>query len=100
MAYGRQRLAAALGRAALSAPELIGQVEKVARTGSLPVSLDPRTFEQLGQRRSSHVRSDPQLLPAALIVAGAILAGTEPLLGLVSGSLAVGLLVFGRLRKS
>ena len=94
------KLAAALGRAALSAPELIGQVEKVARTGSLPVSLNPQTIEQLGQRRSSHVRSDPQLLPAALIVAGAILAGTEPLLGLVSGSLAVGLLVFGRVRKS
>ena len=95
-----RKLAAALGRAALSAPELIGQVEKVARTGSLPVSLNPQTIEQLGQRRSSHVRSDPQLLPAALIVAGAILAGTEPLLGLVSGSLAVGLLVFGRVRKS
>ncbi len=79
------KLVAALGRAALSTPSFIGQIEKVARTGSITVSIAPKDLERLrgGERRSNPI---PQLYPAALGICAAILVSSQPIL---SGLLAV-----------
>jgi ubiquinone biosynthesis protein len=82
------KLLAALGRAALSTPSLVGQIEKVARTGSIPVSIAPRDLERLrgGVRGSG---SNPQLYPAALAICGAIVFSAEPRLAAVLALLSL-----------
>ncbi len=78
-----RKLFAAFGRAALSTPDLIGQVERVARTGKLPISLDGRDLEQLrGQEKRR--RPDPHLLPSALAISAAILAEPMPAAAVLS----------------
>lgn len=84
------KLLAALGRAALSTPSLVGQIEKVARTGLITVSIAPRDLERLrGDRRGGG--GNPQLYPAALAICAAIVFSTEPRLaaGLVLLSVAL-----------
>lgn len=86
------KLAAALGRAALSTPSLVGQIEKVARTGSIPVSIAPRDLERL-RTGGAAAGANRQLYPAALAICAAILFSSEPLLAapvaLLSATLAV-----------
>ncbi|HEX4893377.1 MAG TPA: AarF/UbiB family protein [Hyphomicrobiaceae bacterium] len=73
-----RKLFAAFGRAAFSTPDLIGQLEKVARTGKLPISLDVRDVEKLRGSSENRRRPDPHLLPGALAISGAILAEPMP----------------------
>lgn len=86
------KLLAALGRAALSTPSLVGQIEKVARTGSITVTLAPRDLERLRAGLGTS-RANPQLYPAALGICAAIVFASEPLiaalLALLSGALAI-----------
>ena len=64
------KLLAALGRAVLSTPNLVGQIEKVARTGSITVSIAPKDLERLrGRERAG--RGTPQLYPATLAICAA-----------------------------
>lgn len=71
------RLFAALGRAALATPSFVGHIEKVARTGSITVSIAPRDLERLrGAERGS--RANPQLYPAALAICAAIVFPSQP----------------------
>lgn len=71
------KLAAALGRAALSTPSLVGQIEKVARTGTITVRIAPRDIERLrGDLRGRG--GNPQLYPAALGICAAIVFSSEP----------------------
>ena len=80
------KLLAALGRAVLSTPNLVGQIEKVARTGSITVSIAPKDLERLrGRERAG--RGTPQLYPATLAICAAIVFSSQPLLA--------GLLAFG-----
>lgn len=86
------KLLAALGRAALSTPSLVGQIEKVARTGTITVTIAPRDIERLrGDARGS--RADLPLYAVALAICAAIVFSSEPtlagLLALLSLSLAV-----------
>lgn len=91
------RLLGALGRVALLTPGLVGQLERFARTGAVPVSVSSADPERSGPHRRR--AADPHLLPAALAVAGAIVYAPEPRLAAVAVALAVALLVANRLRR-
>ncbi|TFI57123.1 AarF/ABC1/UbiB kinase family protein [Sphingomonas parva] len=86
------KLLTALGRAALSTPSLVGQIEKVARTGAITFSMAPRDLERLRAGLDAS-RANPQLYPAVLAICSAIVFASEPLLSallaLLSGLLAV-----------
>lgn len=89
-----KKLAAAFGRAALSTPDLIGQVERVARTGTLPVSLDARDLDQLRRSLGKRKSGDSHILTGSLLISGAILAEPMPILaGLLAGASGTLLLV-------
>ncbi|RYE51252.1 MAG: AarF/ABC1/UbiB kinase family protein, partial [Hyphomicrobiales bacterium] len=92
------KLLAALGRAALSTPSLIGQIEKVARTGLITVSIAPKDLKRLrGDTRGS--RANPQLYPAALAICAAIVFSSEPLLAALLALLSVVLAIADWLRQ-
>jgi ubiquinone biosynthesis protein len=92
------KLLAALGRAALSTPSLVGQIEKVARTGTIPISIAPRDLERLrGGGRGSG--GNPQLYPAALAICAAIVFTSEPRLAALLALLSVALAIADWLRR-
>lgn len=92
------KLLAALGRAVLSTPNLVGQIEKVARTGSITVSIAPKDLERLrGRERAS--RGTPQLYPATLAICAAIVFSSQPLLAGLLAFGAVALAVFEGVRR-
>ena len=91
------KLVAALGRAVLSTPNLVGQIEKVARTGSITVSIAPKDLERLrGKERAG--RGTPQLYPATLAISAAIVLSSQPLLAGLLAFGAVALVVFEGVR--
>lgn len=75
------KLFAALGSAALSMPSLLGQIEKIARTGTMTISLAPKDLERLRGDRGS--RASAQLYPAALAICAAIVFSSKPALSVV-----------------
>lgn len=86
------KLLAALGRAAMSAPSLVGQIEKVARTGSITVTMAPKDLERLRESlRASG--GNAQLYPAALAICAAVALASEPLLAALLALLSVTLAV-------
>jgi ubiquinone biosynthesis protein len=94
-----RKLAAALGRAALSTPEIIGQLERMARTGTIPVSInakDLRAFERMGQPDR---RGEPLIIPAALLISAAILAGEMPVAAGIAASIAAAILLWKTIRN-
>ncbi|WP_235955278.1 MULTISPECIES: ABC1 kinase family protein [Sphingobium] len=92
------KLFAALGRAALSTPSLVGQIERVARTGSITVSIAPRDLERLrGDERNS--RATPQLYPAALGICAAILFASEPIIAGLLAVLSIALAIGERVKR-
>ena len=92
------KLVAALGRAVLSTPSLVGQIEKVARTGSITVSIAPKDLERLrGRERAG--RGTPQLYPATLAICAAIVFSSQPLLAGLLAFGAVALAVFEGVRR-
>lgn len=92
------KLLAALGRAALSTPSLVGQFEKVARTGSITVSIAPRDLERLrGDVRGNGTNF--QLYPAALAICAAIVFSSEPMLAGSLALLSATLAIADRLRR-
>jgi ubiquinone biosynthesis protein len=91
-----KRVFAAFGRAALSTPDLVGQAERIARVGKLPISLDPRDIERL---KTAPSRPDPHLLPSALLVCAAILAEPTPPLAGLAVLAAAGVLLSGWLKR-
>lgn len=92
------KLLAALGKAALSTPSLIGQIEKVARTGLITVSIAPKDLKRLrGDTRGS--RANPQLYPAALAICAAVVFSSEPLLAALLALLSVVLAIADWLRQ-
>lgn len=93
------RLLGALGRAALSAPGLVGQLERLARTGTVPVSIAASDLERLRQRRQGGRDGDPNLLPAALTISAAILYTAEPRLAAATAASGLALLVVNWLRR-
>jgi len=94
-----RKLFSAAGRAALSAPDMIGQIERVARTGAIPVTLARSDIERLsGHERRSAAR-DPQIIPASLIIAAAILAPSIPLAAGAAAAAALGMLVWTGLHR-
>lgn len=93
------RLLGALGRAALSTPGLVGQLERFARTGTVPVSLPSGDLERLRSGRHGRRDGDPNVLPAALTVSAAILYSSEPRLAAVAAAAGLVLVVVNWLRR-
>lgn len=94
-----RKLLSAAGRAALSTPDMIGQIEKVARTGAIPITLARADLERLQTANRGASRGDPQLIPAALIISAAILAPSVPLAALVAGVTAMAMLSWRKIRQ-
>lgn len=67
---GGRRLVASLGRLATASPELITLAESIARSGSLPIQIQPSPSSSQRSRKST---ADPHVLTAGLLIAGAIL---------------------------
>ncbi len=93
------RLLGALGRAVLSTPGLVGQLERFARTGTVPVSLPSGDLERLRSGRHGRRDGDPNVLPAALTVSAAILYSSEPRLAAVAAAAGLVLVVVNWLRR-
>lgn len=93
------RLLGALGRAALSTPGLVGQLERFARSGTVPVSVASSDLERLRSQRDGRRNGDPNLLPAALVISAAILYLPEPRLAAVAAGLAFALLIVNWFRR-
>lgn len=92
------RLLGSLGRAALSTPGLVGQLERFARTGTVPVSVTSSDFERVSGRHGRR-DGDPNMLPAALTISAAIVYSSEPRLAAVAAASAFVLLVVNWLRR-
>jgi ubiquinone biosynthesis protein len=92
------KLLAALGRAALSTPNLVGQIEKIARTGSIPVAIAQRDLERLRTGLGGS-RANPQLYPAALGICAAIVFASEPLLAALLALLSLALAIADWLKR-
>jgi ubiquinone biosynthesis protein len=93
------RLLGALGRAALSTPGLVGQLERFARTGTVPVSVASSDLERVRPGRHGRRDGDPAVLPAALTISAAILYSSEPRLAAVAAASAFVLVVVNWLRR-
>ena len=93
------KLAAAFGRAALSTPDLLGQVEKVVRTGSLPVSLDTRNLDQLRRSLGQKQSGNSQIFAGSMLISAAILAEPMPILAGILAGASVFLVLLSWLRE-
>lgn len=89
------RLLSSMGRVALLTPGLVGQLERFARTGTVPVSVS--SAEGAGPERRA--AGDRDLLPAALIISASVLYSSAPRLALIAVTGAVLLVVLLRLRR-
>lgn len=94
-----RKLGAALGRVALSTPEIVGQVEKIARTGTIPVTIAARDLQTLSRIGQAERPGDPRLIPAALLISAAILAETVPALAIGIGGIGVSVLLWNWIRE-
>lgn len=95
-----RKLAAAVGRTALSTPEILGQLEKVARAGAIPISISAKDLRSLAQLGRSHRTSDNQVIPAALFISAAVLADGIPVLAIGVAGAAATMLVWAFLRRN
>lgn len=93
------RLLGALARAALSTPGLVGQLERFARTGTVPVSVASSDLDRLRSRPHGRAAGDPNVLPAALAVGAAVLYASEPRLSAVVAAAGFALVVANWLRR-
>ena len=91
------KLLASLGRAALSTPGLVRQIEKVARTGAITVSIAPADLERLRDKAGGGGAGAP-IYPAALAVCAAIVFSSEPQLAALLALLSVALAIVGWLK--
>lgn len=98
-AEGRKLLSAA-GRAALSAPDMIGQIEKVARTGAIPITIAKPDLEKLGGNVRRASAGDPQIIPAALLISAAIVAQPYPVIAAGVASAAAAILAWQRAKRA
>lgn len=94
-----RKLAAAFGRAALSTPEIIGQIEKLARTGTISVSIQAKDLRAIREAINDRRSPEAPIIPAALLVSAAVLAATMPIIASISLGSALSLLVWTTLRK-
>jgi len=95
-----RKLLGAVGRAALSAPDMIGQIEKVGRTGAIPITLAKADLDKLRSGDRRPVAGDPQIIPAALLVSAAILFSSDPMVAGVVAALAATILARSKLKRS
>ncbi|MDN4038908.1 MULTISPECIES: AarF/ABC1/UbiB kinase family protein [Massilia] len=92
------KLLASLGRAVLSTPNLVRQIEKVARTGAITVSIAPADLERLRDKARGGAATPP-VYPAALAVCAAIVSSSEPQLAALLALLSVALAIVGWLKQ-
>ncbi len=95
-----RKLAAAVGRTALSTPEILGQLEKVARAGAIPISISAKDLRSMAQLGRSDRTSDNQVIPAALFISAAILADGIPALAIGVAVAATAWTVWTFLRRN
>ena len=89
---GGRRLATGIGRLAAASPDLIGLVEKVAKSGTIPVHV---SLPSPNKERPSPQRD---ILAAGLIVGGAVLFSQQIYISLASWGIAVVILALTRNR--
>lgn len=89
---GGRRLAAEIGRLAAASPDLIGLVEKVAKSGTIPVHVSSPS----PNKDRPSIRRD--VLAASLIVGGAVLFSQQIYMSLGSWCIAVVILALNRSR--
>jgi ubiquinone biosynthesis protein len=77
---GGRRFVASLGRLATASPELITLAESIARSGALPIQIQPSPSSSPIKRNSA---ADPHVLTAGLLIAGAILVEDHAIAGLL-----------------
>jgi len=92
------KLLASLGRAVLSTPSLVRQIEKVARTGAITVSIAPADLERLRDKARGG-GTTPPVYPAALAVCAAIVFSSEPQLAALLALFSVALAIVGWLKR-
>ncbi|MFC0590740.1 ABC1 kinase family protein [Novosphingobium aquiterrae] len=76
---GGRRLIAGLGRLASASPELITLAESIARSGALPIRIQPSSSSSNIKRSSA---TDPHVLTVGLIIAGSILVDKHETAGI------------------
>lgn len=88
-----RRTASTIVRAVLGAPEIVANLERIGRNGRLPISLDPLDLVQLRSAPTPASRRPGEIVAAALIVAGAVLADYSIGMAIACGAGAFALLV-------
>ena len=73
-----RRFVTSLGRLATASPELINLAERIARSGALPIQIQPSPSSS---RITTNSTADPHVLTAGLLIAGAILVTDHAILG-------------------
>jgi ubiquinone biosynthesis protein len=94
-----RRTAALLGRAVLNAPELVSELEKIVRSGRLPISLDRRDLEFLVSGGRHRPLAGHHVISAALIIAAAILSEGQPTLAGACAFLSTAIIAVGWFRR-
>lgn len=92
------KVIAAFGRAALSTPGIVGQIEKVARTGAITVNIAPRDLERLSGSEHRRV-TESGLYSAALGICAAIVFSTDLMIAGLLASASMMLAVISMLRR-
>lgn len=92
-----RRTATSVFRTLSGAPEIIANLERIGRSGRLPISIDPRDLAQLGGiEKRRRTASSTHMMPAALVVAAAILANTSLIMAGICALGALALLLWER----
>ncbi|MGX7927228.1 ABC1 kinase family protein [Tsuneonella sp. HG094] len=95
-----RRTASILFRILTGAPEIIANLERVGRNGRLPISLDPQDLAQMRKCVGMRARRSMEMIPASLVIAGAILADGSAILAGICALCAVAILVLERFKKT
>ena len=81
-----KKIGVALARATLSTPEIIGQIDKFARTGKIPVTISATDLQIPSRAFEKKPVSNPGVIPAALLISAAILSSDWPVLAVCSAA--------------
>lgn len=99
LSRGARRTASSLARTLLDTPELVENLANIARSGYLPVRLDPRDIARLEMLSKAAPAHSYGLVAAALIVASAILAHLSLAAGTACAIAALCVLLFARMSR-
>lgn len=84
-----KKFGVALLKAASTAPDLVKQIEKIARTGTIQIKLSDEDRKAILGVSRSREPIDIELLSASLLVCSAILAGSHPSIAILAVAISV-----------